>query len=420
MIVDEIISRKSQGKTLDKRDIDTLIDAYSRDIASDAQMTKFLKGVFEHGMTLAETSELTRAMAASGATVDLSCVKPPRVDKHSTGGVGDKTTLIVAPLAAAAGMSVAKMSGRSLGHTGGTIDKLESIPGMRLDLTVDDFIEQVKTTGLAICCQTADMVPADKKLYALRDRTGMIASIPLIAASVMSKKLASGADFIVLDIKTGSGAFMRKFSDAKSLAETCVAIGKEAGKMVVGVISQMDQPLGRTVGNALEVKEAIETLQGNSSADLLEISKELSVQLLLMTGLSVNRGDAEMLIDAEIGSGQALEKLADMVEAQGGDRNAVLDTSILPRAAHIEPLNSELDGYVHEMDTMSIGLAAKKVFGLNIHKKIGDKVKKGELLAEIHADCHPNAKAIKKSLLEAYFISESPATPPPLILSIVR
>lgn len=420
MIIDEIISRKSQGKMLDKRDIDTLIDAYTRDIASDAQMTKFLKGVFEHGMTLAETSELTRAMAASGMTVDLSCVKPPRVDKHSTGGVGDKTTLIVAPLAAAAGMSVAKMSGRSLGHTGGTIDKLESIPGMRLDLTVDDFIEQVKTTGLAICCQTADMVPADKKLYALRDRTGMIASIPLIAASVMSKKLASGADFIVLDIKTGSGAFMRKFSDAKSLAETCVAIGKEAGKTVVGVISQMDQPLGRAVGNALEVKEAIETLQGNGSADLLEISKELSVQLLLMTGLSVNRGDAEMLIDAEIGSGQALEKLGDMVEAQGGDRNAVLDTSILPRADHIEPLNSEQDGYVHEMDTMSIGLAAKKVFGLNIHKKIGDKVKKGELLAEIHADSHPNAKAIKKSLLEAYVISESPATPPPLILSIVR
>lgn len=400
----ETLAAKRQGRELPAPEIESVVKGYTQGAIPDYQMAAFLMAAAIRGMSFTETLAMTRAMARSGSLLDLGRLEGVKVDKHSTGGVGDKTTLVLAPLLAAAGVSVAKMSGRALGHTGGTIDKLQSIEGFRAELDTDEFLKQVERVGVAVTAQTRELVPADKKIYALREVTGTIESLPLIASSIMSKKIAAGADVIVLDIKVGSGAFVRTVPEAERLAELCVEIGERAGRLVGAVISDMNQPLGRAVGNALEIKEAVEALQGQGPLDLKELCLTLGASALLLAGKAESLGAATENLEQLIKRGLALAKFQEWVGAQGGQTAFVDDPSLLPQAPIVEDFLVPVDlgapsQYLSKLDTRLVGLAAvhlgagrlakdgiiNPAVGLLFHKKLGDRVKSGETLCTVFA-----------------------------------
>lgn len=429
----DIIMKKRNGGELTKLEIEFFVDGYTRDEIPDYQVSALMMAIYFKGMTEAETCELTLAMAHSGDMLDLSAIHGIKVDKHSTGGVGDKTSLALTPMVAACGIPVAKMSGRGLGHTGGTIDKLESFPGFSTALTTERFIENVNRIGIAIMGQTADLAPADKKLYALRDVTATVDQMSLIASSIMSKKLAAGADAIVLDVKTGSGAFMKAEEDARALAEEMVKIGRNAGRKTIAVISDMDQPLGYAVGNALEVKEAIDTLNGNGPKDFVELCLTLGSQMLIAGGKTDSLEEARGMLERVIADGSALRKLAEFVEAQGGDSSFVYHPEKLPGASIIREVRAPKDGFVSHITCDEVGICSlilgggretkesriDLAVGLVLHKKVGDAVKAGETLAVIHANDAGKADEAEKRFLAACAISPEAPEPRPFIKAVI-
>jgi pyrimidine-nucleoside phosphorylase len=426
----DIIEKKRNGNTLDKEEIKQMIESYTKGDIPDYQMSAMLMSIYFQGMTDTEMGDLTQAMAQSGAMVDLSEISGVKVDKHSTGGVGDKTTLIVAPIAAACGIKVAKMSGRGLGHTGGTVDKLEAIPGIKTALSHEQFFEIVKTIGISVIGQSGNLAPADKKLYALRDVTATVESIPLIASSIMSKKLAAGSDCIVLDVKTGSGAFMKTQEEAIKLAEKMVAIGEHAGKKTIALVTDMDIPLGENIGNSLEIIEAIATLKGQGPQDLTEVSLALAANMIYLGGLG-SMAECRAKAEQAIASGEALRKLAEMVKAQGGDTRVIEDTSRFSKAEYAEELCASTAGYIIKMDvqecgTVSCMLGAGRetkeseidyAAGLTFKKKTGDKVSKGEVIAYLYSNKKEILKTAKERLAKALTISEVKPEIEPLILA---
>ncbi len=417
----DIIERKRNGHILTKDEIKFFIEGYTNDTIPDYQMSALLMAIYFQGMTTEESAILTTAMVHSGDTVDLSNILGIKVDKHSTGGVGDTTTLILAPLVASVGVHVAKMSGRGLGHTGGTIDKLESITGFHTEITNDEFVELVNTNHLAVIGQSEHLVPADKKLYSLRDVTATVNSIPLIASSIMSKKIASGADAIVLDVKTGSGAFMEEEEDAKQLARTMVDIGNRVGKETLAIISSMNQPLGMAIGNALEVKEAIETLKGKGPKDLTELSLELGSQMVVLAKKTKTKKEARIMLEENLYNGQAISTFKTLIESKGGNGNIVEDVSLLPKAPFQFDIQSGTSGYVIELIANRIGKAALLLgagrktkesiidlsVGILLHKKLGDKVEKGDTLFTIHANSADYLE-VKKPLLDSIKLGDKP------------
>lgn len=429
----DLIVKKKRGGELAKDEIDWMIREYTAGRIPDYQMSAMMMAVCFVGMSAEETKDLTLAMAHSGDMLDLSAISGTKVDKHSTGGVGDKTSLVLAPLVASLGVPVAKMSGRGLGHTGGTIDKLESFTGFHTDLTPEQFVRNVNTIHIAIAGQTANLAPADKKLYALRDVTGTVDQMSLIASSIMSKKLASGADGIVLDVKTGDGAFMKSLDDARALAEEMVSIGRLAGKDVSAVISDMDQPLGNAVGNALEVKEAIRTLKGQGPEDLERLVLVLGSLMAVKAGKAENTEEAERLLRESLESGRAFEVFKAFIRAQGGDPEEAEHPELLPSAAYQESVCAETDGFVSNIHTEEIGRiclllgggretkesAIDLSVGLVLCKKKGDAVKKGDLLAVIHASDPEKLSEAKKRLLESYEFTPQKPEVPPLIKDII-
>ena len=430
----DIIMKKRNGGELSKEEIDFFIGGYTKGEIPDYQVSALMMAIYFRKMTEAETLALTMAMADSGDRLDLSGIRGVKVDKHSTGGVGDKTSLALAPMVAACGIPVAKMSGRGLGHTGGTIDKLESFPGFTTALTTERFIDNVNRIGIAIMGQTADLAPADKKLYALRDVTATVDNLSLIASSIMSKKLAAGADAIVLDVKTGSGAFMKQEAEAKALAEEMVKIGKNAGRRTVAVISDMDQPLGFAVGNAPEVRAAIETPRGNGPEDFLELCLTLGSQMLMAGGKAESAREAEEMLRAVIADGSALGKLAEFVEAQGGDGSAVYHPELLPQAAIQEPVAAPESGYLSRIVCDEVGICSLILgggretkeseidlsVGLVLCKKVGDYVEAGEPLAVIHANDADRAEQARARYLKACTIAGEAPERMPFIKNILR
>ena len=433
MLMTDLIAKKRDGGELSSEEIQFMIDGYVRGDIADYQMSAMCMAILWRGMSDRETLDLTMAMMQSGEIVDLSGIEGIKADKHSTGGVGDKTSLILCPMVAACGLRIAKMSGRGLGHTGGTLDKLESFPGYNISIGEKRFLENVNRIGIAIMGQTADLVPADKKLYALRDVTGTVPSIPLIVSSIMSKKLASGADVIVLDVKCGSGAFMKTEEQARELARGLTRIGRLAGRKCSAVITDMDQPLGCAVGNAIEVKEAISVLRGETKGDLLELCLTLGNCLLIGAGYAQDDAAARKMLQEAIDSGKALEKLAELVEAQDGEARDVYDTARLPLAPVQLEVPSEEAGYISHIECEKVGLismhlgggrAAKEdsidlSVGLVLHKKVGDKVAKGESLATIHAPTMEKAQEAAESLRACCTFSAEPVRRPKLIKDIV-
>lgn len=428
--VPELIRKKRDGHELGSEEVRWLINGFVRGEVPDYQMSALLMAVYFQGLSPRETLDLTMAMVDSGQRVDLSTIPGLKADKHSTGGVGDKTTLVLAPLVAAAGLPVAKLSGRGLGHTGGTLDKLESIPGFNVNLAIDQLISQVQTIGLAIGGQTAELVPADGRLYALRDVTATVESIPLIASSVMSKKIAGGADVIVLDVKVGRGAFMKDLVSAKSLAEAMVAIGQAAGRRVGAVLSSMNQPLGNAVGNALEVLEAIDTLNGGGPTDLRTLCLELGARLLVLAGLCEHMAAGRSRLAALLDGGAARERFARLIQAQGGDHRVLDDPGLLPAAPVVLPVSAPRTGYICGIDALAIGLAAMRLgagrqrkgepvdhaAGVVLRKKVSDAVSAGEALAEVHARDKIQAEAAVDMVRDAFEICPEQPAPPPLIL----
>jgi pyrimidine-nucleoside phosphorylase len=423
----ELIQRKRDGEELAAEEIVELVLAYSRGDVPDYQLAAFCMAVYFQGLSSAETFALTDAMVRSGETIDLGGALGRRVvDKHSTGGVGDKTTLAVGPIVAACGVPFGKMSGRGLGHTGGTLDKLESIPGFRVELTTDEFVAQVRDVGLAIVGQTADLVPADKKLYGLRDVTATVDNVSLIAASIMSKKIAAGADAIVLDVKVGDGAFMKSLPDAQVLAEAMLALGRRAGRDVVCVLTDMDQPLGRAVGNALEVHEAVATLRGHGPDDFTELVLDSAAHLLALSDLGIDRDEARRRADAAVADGSALAAYERWVRAQGGDP----DEAALPKAPYVREVFAPRNGYVQRLAALPVGIAALHLgagrlekddaidhsVGVVVTKKRGDKVDEGEALAEIHAHDEQSANEVSDDLVAAYELGDAPPRPRPIVL----
>lgn len=429
----DIIAKKRDGGELTAEEIQYLIDGYTDGSIPDYQMSAWAMAVLFRGMTPRETADLTMAMAGSGEQLDLSSLPGVKVDKHSTGGVGDKTTLVVAPLVAAAGIPVAKMSGRGLGYSGGTIDKLESFAGFQVERTREQFLQQVREIGVSVIGQSGNLTPADKKLYALRDVTATVEAVPLIASSIMSKKIAAGADAILLDVKVGKGAFMKNLEQAETLARAMVAIGSQVGRKTVAVISDMNQPLGFAVGNALEVKEAIETLAGKGPRDLTELALAIGSRMLVLGGLVTNGEDGRAKLEEIIASGKAVEKLAEMVEAQGGDKRDVYEPDRLPRASIIHTVCADQDGYVSAIDAEAVGHASVVLgagrltkempidlaVGLVLHKKRGDQVRAGEVLMSIHANDHHNLQSALKELEGAISFSAEKPHDQPLIYKII-
>lgn len=428
----DLIEKKRNGGALSEEEICWLIRGFVDGEIPDYQMAAFLMAVYFRGMSDEETGIMTREVAHSGDMVDLSAISGIKVDKHSTGGVGDKTTLIVAPIAAACGVKVAKMSGKGLGHTGGTIDKLESIPGFQTKLDREEFFRIVNETGLSVIGQSGNMTPADKKMYALRDVTATVESIPLIAVSIMGKKLAAGSDCILLDVKMGSGAFMKNIEDARSLAEKMVAIGEHSGKRTVALITNMEVPLGYYIGNALEVREAVETLQGNGPADLTEVCMELAANMLCLA----EKGSLEecrSLAMASIRDGSALQCLKDMVKAQGGDVSVIEHPENLPTAPVQCEIRSTQTGYISKMNTEGIGLASCMLgagretleseidysAGIILKKKNGDEVKVGDVLAVFHTSREDLIPGAKERFLKAITFSEKTVPGERLILDRV-
>lgn len=428
----DLIIKKRNGKALSEKEIEYLITEYVAGNIPDYQMSAFLMAVYFNGMTEEETVAMTLAAAHSGDMVDLSAIDGITVDKHSTGGVGDKTTLIVTPIVAACGVKVAKMSGRGLGHTGGTVDKLESIPGFQTALTQEKFFEIVNTTGLSVIGQTGNLAPADKKLYALRDVTATVDSIPLIAVSIMSKKLASGSDGIVLDVKTGRGAFMKTVEDSIELAKTMVKIGENAGRKMVALITDMDIPLGNNIGNSLEVIEAVETLRGNGPEDLTSICLHLAANMLYLAEKG-SMEDCMGLAKKSIIDGSALRKLAEMVAAQGGDESVIYDTERFDRASFEYKVISEEEGFIVSMNTEDCGIASAMLgagretkeseidysAGIILHRKVGDYVTKGECLATMYASDEELFAGAARRYLSAITIDSDKPKQRPLIYARV-
>ncbi len=415
----DLILKKKRGDELTNEEICYMISGYTKGDIPDYQMSAMMMAICFQGMTPEETKNLTLAMAESGDMLDLSAIEGIKVDKHSTGGVGDKTSLVLGPMVASLGVAVAKMSGRGLGHTGGTIDKLESFTGFTTGISKETFIKNVNEIHMAIAGQTADLAPADKKLYALRDVTGTVDQMSLIASSIMSKKLASGADAIVLDVKTGDGAFMKTLEDSKALAEAMVSIGKLAGKKMAAIISDMDQPLGNAVGNILEVKEAIDTLRGNGPEDLEELVLTLGSYMVVAAEKAETLEEARERLALSLQNGSAFETFKKFVVAQGGSDEEVLHPEKLPVARYVEDVLCEEDGFVAKIQTEEIGCislllgggretkesAIDLTVGLILNKKRGDKVQKGDVLATIHANDKGKLAQVKKRLRKAYTIS---------------
>ena len=434
MLMTDIIVKKRDGFKLTADEIKFFVDGYTNGEIPDYQMSALLMAILIRGMDREETLELTMAMMHSGETLDLSGIKGVKADKHSTGGVGDKTSLILCPMVAAQGVKIAKMSGRGLGHTGGTIDKLESFPGFNTGISEETFMANVNDFGIAIAGQTADLDPADKKMYALRDVTGTVPSIPLIVSSIMSKKLAAGADVIVLDVKSGSGSFMKTEDDARELAENLTAVGKMAGKKTVAVITDMDEPLGNAIGNALEVKEAIEVLRGDKKGELLELCLTLGACILTEAGIAENDDEARQMLIRGIEDGSALNKLAQLVEGQGGDKNAVYNTGLLPSAPVRYEAICKQTGYVKHISAADVGLVSMHLgggrvtkeseidlsVGLILNKKVGDRVEAGESLGTIHATTTEKAEQAAELLRGCYTIVPDPVEKPAFIKGIVR
>ena len=416
----DLIMKKRNGGTLSRDEIFFMIEGYTKGNIPDYQMSAMMMAIYFNGMDEKETAALTMAMAESGDQLDLSGIQGIKVDKHSTGGVGDKTSLALTPMVSACGVKIAKMSGRGLGHTGGTIDKLESFQGFSTSLSEEAFIDQVNRIGISIIGQTKNLAPADKKLYALRDVTATVDNMALIASSIMSKKLAAGADAIVLDVKTGSGAFMKEEADAMLLAGEMMTIGKNAGRKMMAVISDMDQPLGNAVGNALEVKEAIETLKGHGPADFTELCMTLGSCMLMVAEIAENEQQAREMLKEAVDSGKALDKLAELVEAQGGDKRMVYEPDLLPKASSITPLLSEKDGYVEKIQCDEVGICSLILgggretkesvidlsVGIVLTKKVGSHVKAGEPLAYIHSNEEAKRLACEERLRKAFHIGD--------------
>jgi pyrimidine-nucleoside phosphorylase/thymidine phosphorylase len=430
----EIIHRKRDGEPVPPEAIAELVAGYTVGEVPDYQMAAFCMAVFFRGMRPEELEALTRTMLHSGDVLDLSDIPGPKVDKHSTGGVGDKVSLALAPLAAACGAKVPMISGRGLGHTGGTLDKLEAIPGFRVELPVERFREIVASVGACLIGQTARLAPADRKLYALRDVTATVESIPLIAASIMSKKLAEGIEALVLDVKVGRGAFMKRLEDARELARTLCGIGRSMGTRTVALLTAMDQPLGRAVGNALEVAEAVELLRGGGPEDLKAVTVELAAEMLKLAGLAPGMDGARRAVEAAIRDGRGLAKLREIVEAQGGEPAVVDDPSRLPRAVGRLGVAAPRGGVVQAVDAQELGLAAMALgagrtrlddrvdpaVGLLLHKKATDRVERGELLCTVHhGTAGESPEAVAERVRRAYRIGPEPIAAGPLIIERV-
>ena len=429
----DIIHKKRNGGELSDEEIDFLVRGCTDESIPDYQLSAFCMAVYFQGMTDRETAALTLAMAKSGDCIDLSGIDGYTVDKHSTGGVGDKTSLIVAPIVAACGGKIAKMSGRGLGHTGGTVDKLEAIPGFRTELTPDEFIGQVNNIGLCIVGQSGELAPADKKLYALRDVTATVESIPLIASSIMSKKLAAGSQGIVLDVKTGSGAFMKNAGESETLAKEMVAIGKAAGRKIAAVITNMDIPLGNYIGNSLEVIEAVKTLMGEGESDLTEVCLTLAAQMLCFV-TDKSEEECRAMAEKAIEDGSALNKLREMITAQGGNAGVADDFSLFKQPKYQIEIRSEKEGFISHTDAEKIGLASvilgagreKKgdpidpSAGIILKKKTGDFVEKGQTLAVFHTDDSTKVKDAEKEFFDALTFSDTKPDNQKLIYKIIK
>ena len=434
MRMTDLIQKKRDGEALSREEIRWMIAGYTAGDIPDYQMSAMAMAIYFRGMDMEETYELTMAMLDSGDKIDLSAISGVKADKHSTGGVGDKTSLVLCPMVAACGVKMAKLSGRGLGHTGGTIDKLESFPGFSTSLTEEAFLQQVDQVGFAIAGQTAELCPADKKLYALRDVTATVASMPLIVSSILCKKLAAGADVIVLDVKCGSGAFMQTEEDAFSLARALPEVGRRAGEKVVAVVTDMDEPLGNAVGNALEVKEALAALRGEYKGDLMELCLTLGTQILREGGAARDDGQARAMLEEAVASGAALEKFAQFVRAQGGDTAAVYDPALLPPAPVRIDVPAGAGGYVARIHAEDVGLVSMRLgggraakddeidlaVGVVLRKKVGDAVAPGESLGVIHARTRETADAAAEMLRACFEIVPDPVERPPFIKGVVK
>ena len=429
----DLIEKKKRGGALTGEEIAFMVRGFVDGEIPDYQMAAMLMAVYFEGMTDQETTELTMEMARSGDMADLTAIRGVKVDKHSTGGVGDKTTLIVGPIVASLGVRVAKMSGRGLGHTGGTIDKLESIPGFKTDIGPEEFAEIVNRVGIAVIGQSGNMVPADKKLYALRDVTATVDSLPLIASSIVSKKLASGAQGVVLDVKTGAGALMHTTEASIELAQTMVRIGCDAGRRMMALVTDMGEPLGSHVGNALEVKEAIDALSGRVQGPLLEVSLELGARMLILADAAASVADAKQKLMDALESGRGLDRLRAMIKAQGGDPACCDDVTRLPQAPVVYDVPAAASGYVQRMDTVGLGSAAQAMgagrrvktdvidpaVGFVMCRRIGDRVEAGEALATVHARDEATAQAASEAIVRCVAIGAEPSAPCKLIHAIV-
>lgn len=428
----DIIAKKRDGKVLTSEEIEFFVNGYVNGDIPDYQISALLMAIYLNGMNVDETTTLTMLMARSGEVIDLSSIPGIKVDKHSTGGVGDKTTFIISPIVASCGVPVAKMSGRGLGHTGGTIDKMESIPGMKTNIDREEFFDIVRNVGACVIGQSGNIVPADKKLYALRDVTATIESIPLIASSIMSKKLAAGSDAILLDVKTGSGAFMKTTDEAIELAKAMVAIGEKVGRKTIALITDMDRPLGKSIGNALEMKEVCDTLKGKGPKDLTELCLTLATNMLYLAGKG-SLDDCYDLAKDALESGKAFEKLKEMVKAQGGDVSVIEDNSKFESSKVARGLAAAQEGYIYSMDTEKCGVASmilgagreKKEdtidysAGVIIHKKIGDYVKRGDLIASLYSSSEEKCISSSRLLGEAIKISSAEPVVKPIVLARV-
>ena len=429
----DLILKKRNGGELSTEEINYFVENYTKGDIPDYQVSALLMAIYFQKMNKRETSDLTMAMVHSGDMLDLSEIEGIKVDKHSTGGVGDTTTLVLTPMVAALGIPVAKMSGRGLGHTGGTIDKLESFKGFSVEMPTEKFINNVNTIKIAVGGQTGDLAPADKKLYALRDVTATVDNVSLIASSIMSKKIASGADAIVLDVKVGDGAFMKNTESAKELATEMVSIGKHIGRNTIAVISDMDQPLGLAIGNALEVEEAINTLKGNGPEDLLNLSLALGSRMVMLAGKANSVEEAEAMLKETITSGAAIEKLKEFVKAQGGDIECINNTDLFPKAKYVVPVVAENSGVVKKIHAENLGIVAMELgagratkeskidlaVGIVLNKKRGDKVEKGDTIAYIHSNDENLIEKAKMDILKNYEILEGYENDIPLIHEIV-
>ena len=434
MLMTELIAKKRDGGVLTAEEIAFMIDGYTRGAIPDYQMSAMLMAMYFRGLDKGETVAMTMAMMRSGDTVDLSAISGVKADKHSTGGVGDKTSLVLCPMMAACGVKMAKMSGRGLGHTGGTIDKLESIPNFSCALSPERFFDNVEHVGFAIASQTAEIDPADKKLYALRDVTGTVAVRGLIVSSIMSKKLAAGADIIVLDVKCGSGGFMKTEADARLLAQEMVDVGCAAGRKTAALITDMDEPLGRAVGNALEVREAIAALKGEFRGDLTELCCTIGGNILLLGGMARTEEEARAMAQRTIDDGSALEKLREFIRAQSGDERVVDDPDLLPTAPVVLPVKAEKIGYVNHMNAEGIGLVSLHLgggratkesvidpaVGVVLEKKVGDAIHPGDTLAWIHAATQEAAEKAAQELRACYTITEEKPALQPFIKGVIR